>query len=67
MRLWASKKPDGTWFSEDEIMMMGGWNSREAFYRYFNRSIALQVRLKSAEFVAEIDKLSVEFQKVRAA
>ena len=48
-------------------MMMGGWNSREAFYRYFNRSIALQVRLKSAEFVAEIDKLSAAFQKTKAA
>lgn len=38
MSLWA----DG--WSEDEIMLFGGWKSRESFYHYFNREMALWIR-----------------------
>ena len=34
---------------EDEIMLTGGWHTREAFYRYFNRELALQIRTKTFE------------------
>lgn len=32
--------------AEDEVMLMGGWRTRDAFYRYFNRELALQIRSK---------------------
>lgn len=40
MLLWQEGKP------EDEIMLLGGWYSREAFLRYFDRSLALRIRAK---------------------
>lgn len=52
--------------TEDEIMLIGGWNSREAFYRYFSKELALQIRTNThnigmawkSYFVNEIKKVA---------
>lgn len=51
-------------WSIDEIMIIGGWESHKAFYRYFDRNVALQIKQKRIKLDLEWYRSYAEELKV---